>query len=253
MRDDGRIKLLFGPYQAPPLKRGDRTHCLFRDRDVVVTSWTDARIPWPRCRALDTHGGGSGLLVTEELVRAVRAESAAALKFWFGVSTHTVWSWRKAFGVAQWGTEGSRRLHRQLSEAGADVTRGQAQDSQVVAQRIRTRRARGVKPPDRWKEGGWNPQELALLGTLPDEEVVRKTGRSANAVRLKRERIGILGPEDGRLWTAEEAALLGKLADREVAKRTGRTPGAVTQKRIALGIANRFDGRRHRTNRGTPS
>ena len=52
MDDADRVKLLFGPYPAPPLKRGDRAHCLFRDCDVVINSWTDARIPRPRCRAL---------------------------------------------------------------------------------------------------------------------------------------------------------------------------------------------------------
>jgi hypothetical protein len=47
------VKLLFGPYRPPVLRKGDRAFCLFRDCAVVVTSWTDARIPWPRCRALD--------------------------------------------------------------------------------------------------------------------------------------------------------------------------------------------------------
>jgi hypothetical protein len=30
MTNRERIKLLFGPYEAPPLKRGDRAVCLFR-------------------------------------------------------------------------------------------------------------------------------------------------------------------------------------------------------------------------------
>src|SRR5262249_46477750 len=54
-------KLLFGPYEPPPLAKGERTHCLYRDALVVVTSWSDGRISWPRCRALG-HRGGSGLL-----------------------------------------------------------------------------------------------------------------------------------------------------------------------------------------------
>jgi len=61
------------------LKRDGRTTCLFRDCEVVVTGRTDARIPWPRCRAQDNcRGGGPGLLVDEELARAVRHEAAAA-------------------------------------------------------------------------------------------------------------------------------------------------------------------------------
>src|SRR5262245_61476006 len=120
--------LLAGPYTPPPVRRGDRATCLYRDADVVITSWTAAPLAWPRCRRLEGHGGGSGLLVTEELVRAIRSESAAALKHWFGVSTHTVWSWRRAFGVqGHWGTPGSRRLHQELSARGAAATRGRPQ------------------------------------------------------------------------------------------------------------------------------
>ncbi len=55
-----------GPYNAPALRRGDRATCLFRDGDVIITGWSDARIAWPRCRRPGTHGGGSGLLVDEE-------------------------------------------------------------------------------------------------------------------------------------------------------------------------------------------
>jgi hypothetical protein len=82
--------LLFGPYKAPALQKGDRAFCLARDCDVVITSWTYALMRWLRCRALETHGGGSGLLVNEELARAVQHESALAIKFWWHVSTTTV-------------------------------------------------------------------------------------------------------------------------------------------------------------------
>src|SRR5262245_11788166 len=42
-------RLLAGPYTPPPLRRGDRTPCLYHYTDVTVTSWTSAPIPWPRC------------------------------------------------------------------------------------------------------------------------------------------------------------------------------------------------------------
>jgi hypothetical protein len=78
--DRERVKLLFGPYKAPPLKRGDRAFCLVRDCEVIITSWTDALIPWPRCRAVDSPGPGSGLLVDEGLARAVTHQ--ARLREW---------------------------------------------------------------------------------------------------------------------------------------------------------------------------
>lgn len=89
-----RHKLLHGPYQAPALQRGDRATCLHRDAEVVITSWTDAPIPWPRCRAIGVRGS-SGLLITEELVRAIRTEASLAIQYWWGARGETVAHWGK--------------------------------------------------------------------------------------------------------------------------------------------------------------
>jgi hypothetical protein len=63
-----------------------------------------------RCRALG-HRGGSGLLVDEELARAITHESAAALMYWWGITGSTAARWRTALGVlGLTGTEGTRRL-----------------------------------------------------------------------------------------------------------------------------------------------
>jgi hypothetical protein len=110
MTDRDRVKLLFGPYKPPALRRGDRARCLFRDATVVSTSRTDAPIPWPRCRAVDGPGSGSGLLVDAELARAVRHESAAAVMHWWGRSKTAVQNWRRALGVGRTDNEDTARL-----------------------------------------------------------------------------------------------------------------------------------------------
>jgi hypothetical protein len=95
MTNRDRVRLLHGPYTAPPLRKGDRAICLLRDTDVIITGWTSARISWPRCRALDGPGGGSGILLDEELARAVRCESAAAICYWWRVVRHEAWRWNE--------------------------------------------------------------------------------------------------------------------------------------------------------------
>lgn len=191
--------LIAGPYRPPSLKRGDRTTCLYRDTEVVITSWTDARIPWPRCQK-PRQGGGSGLLVNEELLRAIRTESAEALKYWFGVGTKAVWNWRRAFGVTQWGTEGSKRLHQATSEAGAAAVRGKPQSVDVVEQRRRIAIARdyGRRLIPGYHGRWWTKAERKLLGTAVDEDVARRVGRSASAVRAMRCRLGIPPIRDRR-------------------------------------------------------
>jgi hypothetical protein len=200
MTDRERVKLLSGPYTPPKLKRGDRAMCLFRDCTVVITSMSAGRIPWPRCRALDQRGGGgSGLLVEEELARAVRSESAAAIKHWWGVSTKAVWHWRRALGVGRADNPGSRRLIRAAAEAGASTLRGKPRPPEQVERRRQTARELDLGRHLRPDHGrGWAKAELGLLGTAPDAEVARRIGRSYEAVRQKRCQLGIANPFDGR-------------------------------------------------------
>jgi hypothetical protein len=121
---DEKFKLLFGPYKPPSLKRGDRAFCLVRDRLVIVTTWTDAPISWPRAYApSEKKGGGPRLLVDEELARAVRSEGAAAVGRWRRVGKETISKWRRALGVTKTNNEGSRRLVRVATAKALEATR----------------------------------------------------------------------------------------------------------------------------------
>jgi hypothetical protein len=198
MNDADRHRLVHGPYHPPAVRRGDRAVCLFRDGEVVITGWSDARISWPRCRALGTHGGGSGLLVDEELARAVRLESSVALQFWFGVSGAAVWHWRQALGVEKL-NEGSARLRGEMNrELGAGL-RGKKLPADEVERRRRTALELGLRPrPGHINGRPWTRKEKALLGTMPDGELAARIGRTAEAVRIMRGRLGIATALDRR-------------------------------------------------------
>jgi hypothetical protein len=194
-------QLLFGPYQAPRLRVGDRAMCLVRDCLVVITSWSDAPISWPRCRTLESRGGGSGLLVEDELARAIRNESALAIKYWFGVkSGAAVWRWRKALGVARMESEGSRRLIRAAVETGATVQRGLRLPADQVERRRQTaiELNLGQHLQTGYHGEHWTEADLQLLGTLPDAQVAAIIGKTVTAVRVKRTKLGISTAEDGR-------------------------------------------------------
>jgi hypothetical protein len=53
----------------------------------------------------------------------------------------------------------------------------------------------GIPHPESW---GWTPQQLALLGTAPDEEVAARTGKTPAAVTRKRCLLGIPSACDRR-------------------------------------------------------
>src|SRR5262249_33924204 len=55
-----------------------------------------------------------------------------------GVTPGFVWGWRKALGVTRWGTEGSQRLHQELSERGAAATRGRRPSPETLRKRVQT-------------------------------------------------------------------------------------------------------------------
>ena len=181
---------LIGRYRPPGVIRGDRVDCLYRKARCVVTSWSSAPIPWPRVHGLGRHGG-TGLLVNDELARAIRTESAAALGHWFGVSAHAVWKWRRAFGVSGTATTpGSKRAHAGVCAAGAASLKAREWTDEELAARAESARrrnqARHFGPRCTPANGGWTKKELAVLGTDDDDVVAKKLGRTVASVRAAR-------------------------------------------------------------------
>jgi hypothetical protein len=224
MNPRDRIALLYGPYRAPALRKGDRSTCFYRDCEVVVTSWTDAPIPWPRCRSVEHKRSAPGLLVDDELLRAIRHESAAAVIHWWRVTASVVWCWRRAFQVTKVNNKGSNRLVRAAAVKGAAAM--QAREFTQAERDVKRQLAidndlqRHLRAAVR--EDTWTAEEIALLGQLPDAEVARKIGRTVEAVRLKRMKLGLSNPTTMH-WTAEESALLGTMPDDAAANRLGRS------------------------------
>ncbi|MBM3981578.1 MAG: hypothetical protein FJ304_15135 [Planctomycetes bacterium] len=180
---------LIGTYTAPPVCKGERVTCLYRDADCVVTGFSAAPICWPRVRAVE-HRGGSGLWVNDELRRAVRTESALALRHWFGVSVAVVWKWRKLFGVSgQATTEGSRAANRAASVKGAATQKARVWTPAERAAQSRKSKRLGLKPPGTGR--AWTNDELALLGTAPDRVIGERIGRLRSTVAVKRRALGI--------------------------------------------------------------
>src|SRR5262245_13134950 len=105
---------------------------------LLVTSISNGRIPWPRGRVADAEtGGGSGLLVFGDLARAVRTESAAAVRYWWGVGCRASWNWRRALGVDRVNNEGTHQLQLADAEAG-----GRAAKARGVTEAERKKRRR---------------------------------------------------------------------------------------------------------------
>jgi hypothetical protein len=129
------------------------------------------------------------------------------------------------------------------SEAGATVMRGAALPPEQVKRRRRTALELGLGRNLHLGYHGprWTEEDVALPGVLRDGEVARKTGRSVNAVRQKRERLGRPNPSPAaqarapaRPWTRAEDRVVLRLPPRQAAGRLGRTPAAVTARRFVL-------------------
>jgi hypothetical protein len=241
---------LIGTYSPSRVRIGARVTCLYRDTDCVVTSVSNARIPWPRVQPLGQRGG-SGLWVCAELIKAIRTESATVLKYHFGVGDAVVWRWRKAFGVGGHATtKGSRRAIRAAAQKGAGAMKAKEWTDAELDAKSETAKRIGLRSGPRWtpERGGWTAEEVALLGTDHDKIIAKKLGRTLGAVTSRRTQRKIRAfsgnPGGGRGWTDEELALLGTDYDEVIAARIGRTVGAVEQKREARKVPTFFDRRR---------
>lgn len=104
------FKLHFGPYQAPAFNYGDIVEDERRGT-VEIVGLTDARIPWPIGRPLEKGCRREhAIILYSGLSAAVFAESSKAICHWWGVTSQTVWKWRKALGVEH-RTEGDLLLN----------------------------------------------------------------------------------------------------------------------------------------------
>jgi hypothetical protein len=180
--------------------------------------------------------------VTEELARAVRTESAAAVCYWWGVSEGVVWRWRKALGVTRTNNEGTRQLIQAAAEAGAEALRYRGLSDEQCEERSRTAIRLNLK---RFLHPGyhgprWTPEQLQLLGKEPDHVVAGKKGRSVTAVRIMRQRLGLPNPAarpgayGSPRWSEAEEDLMRRLPAAEASRRTGRTLTAVNNRRSLL-------------------
>ena len=108
--------------------------------------------------------------------------------------------WRKALGTSRTDNQWTGRLMLAAAEKGAEAVRERLW-TEVERERCRQVNAeKGLAANLVLGYHGslWTPEVIALLGTLPDDEVARMTGRTSNGVRIMRTRLGIPTFEDRR-------------------------------------------------------
>jgi hypothetical protein len=224
MDDSERFRLL-GKYRTPRFRIGQTVRCAIRG-EVTISGMTDAPIPW----SIGKRGRGRSLVVYKDLLKAIRRESNQAIAHWWGVAVVTVSKWRRLLGVPR-ATEGTSRLHSEYNkepwaiEARAkahcklhdpercrkisEALRGRPKPAHVIDAAIaahlgtkhsaearqkmsETHKRRGTLVPGTVL---WTPQEDQLVRTLPISEVMQRTGRTLNAVKSRRHKLGV---PDGR-------------------------------------------------------
>jgi hypothetical protein len=230
VKDADRFKLL-GTYKTPRVRLGTVLSDEVRDGDVVVSGYTDARIPWPVGHPRG-RGGFPALVVYGRLVQAVRRESNQAVCYWFGVTAQTVSKWRKSLGVGRTNA-GTYRLRSAYTREPWAVkawqkAHGKAGDpgrrAKIAAARRGKKRPRHVIEAMRKGRAG-----------KPHPPAVR-----ARLSALLRERAKAFLP-NGRAWAAADDELVRARPAAEVARRTGRSLASAYSRRGRLGVP---DGRR---------
>ncbi len=220
---------LLGTYESPRFHVGAVVSCARRG-DMVILGVSEAPIPWPIGRPPGRGRGRTSLVLYRDLVKAVRRESAQAIAYWWGVSTLTVWGWRKALGVGQY-TEGTRGLKSEVHTPILDAARELALPTLSSPERREKIAAskRGKPRPMHVIEA----VRAAHLGKPHSEDAKRKMSEAHR-------RRGTMPPAAGGAWTAEEDGAVRTMAPKDAAEATGRTLRAVYSRRLVLGLP---DGR----------
>jgi hypothetical protein len=210
---------LLGIYRPPAARVGGRLTCAVRGR-VTVGGYSKGPIPWP----VVARPGKPTLIVCGDLVRALRREAAVAVAHWWGVTTTTVLTWRKAVGVTG-DTAGAARLKAENGRRHYEAVKAKLHAPAAVAKSAAARRGRPLSAEHRAK------LRAANLGK-------RLTAETRRKVSATRKRLGLKAP-DRTDWAPWEDELLRSLPPEEVASRTGRPMFAVYGRRFRLGLTKK--------------
>lgn len=184
--DDDRFELRLGPYRPPRVRRGGSLFCENLG-SVKVLRFSDGPIPWP----MGTVGGlrRSAFVLCGDLVRAVRQEANGAVAKAWGVSGMTVSKWRRILGVEKWNPGTHRVFVNYLGKSLTSENRARGRAIQTPEKQIEWGRKRSEEGRTRKRQ--WKPKEEKMLGTMPDVEVARRLGCSAQTVSTRRRELGI--------------------------------------------------------------
>ncbi len=200
LADDDRFRLVDGPYYPPRTARGRFLVCELRGT-VKIGGYSDAPIPWPKIWRRRS------LVICGDLLRALKTESVYAVAYHWGLSRSIVSQYRQRLGIPRY-NPGSHRLFREYTIEAARTPEARAKlsaakestpSTESARDRERLRRIQRRPKSKEWRRKmserlrrhfdllgpypKWTPQERALIGTMPDREVARRTNRSIGAVR----------------------------------------------------------------------
>jgi len=224
MNDRDRFKLI-GTYKTPRVRIGTVLTCEARDCDVVVTGYSDGRIPWPRGRKRQA-GGGAGFVVFGGLSDAIRIESNLAVSHWFGVDRKVVTKWRRALQVART-NDGTLRLRQGYSR-------------EEWFQEFRLAGVAKARDPERLRKLSelrkgkiLTRQHKAAIrrGMMPVSAETRAKLSAARKESAKRV------ATNGQVFTTKQDEIIRKHPACKAAKLTGRSLFSIYGRRRLLGLA----------------
>jgi transcriptional regulator with XRE-family HTH domain len=242
--------LLYGSYQTPSCKIGSKLFCARWQKRVKVVGFTDAPIPWPYGQG--ARGGNHSLILSGDLIKAVKRESETAVALNFGTSIHTVFRFRKVLGV----TSKVRRRAREHECAEPDppeALRDTAQFREQFGARLQELRAQaGLTQKQLWERAGLSRVQMEGIESGAKNVTLLAALRLADVLGVSL--AALLEPplcprpksrgRPRRLFTPAEDALLGVMPDQDAAFRIGCSTPTAGQRRRELGIPA-FGRRRH--------
>lgn len=203
IEQEEKVRFVGGPYAPPLVPIGGWLKCQIRGM-VQVGGYTNALIPWPVAVKHPRQ-----MILCGDLLTALKTESRLAVCFHFGISPQSVSGYKKHLGIERLTAGGMRLFWKTIKLSGSDEARAKMsrqregrRDLMTPEDRERLRaiqkrpktEAWKAKVAERWQRRHlligrpeeWTPEQIQLIGSMPDREVAKRLNRSVLAVKAKR-------------------------------------------------------------------